>query len=191
MIRYRVSRITSVADDAARSAITVPFVCRLSSPPFLLLLLSLFLSVLPRRISSLSQRREYTPCSPPSRSLALAVSRSSSLRLRYAPETPRCISSIFKRHGPSAVGSASIYKASGAPVTLDRLPLATHTMPLWPRRGREATACYAPRIRYRIDSVSSRRFLPSRLSSSLARFHFSRDALSPPLSPRPPRILRI
>jgi len=50
-------------------------------------------------------------------------------RLRYAPETPRCISSIFKRHGPSAAGSASIYKASGAPVTLGRLPLAASSRP--------------------------------------------------------------
>lgn len=74
-------------------------------------------------------------------------------------ETPRCISSIFKRHGLSVPrGSASIYKASGRLL----LSAAFFSRELrWPRQRREATvsSVYA-RICCRIDTMSPRRFLP-------------------------------
>lgn len=88
-------------------------------------------------------------------SLSLSVARA---RARTR-ETPRCISSIFKRHGLSVPrGSASIYKASGRLL----LSAAFFSRKLrWPRQRREATvsSVYA-RICCRIDTMSPRRFLP-------------------------------
>lgn len=89
---------------AVSSAMIILYVCRAS------FFSTFFFPLLPL-VVSLSHR---------SLSIRLSRPRISSLRSVYASvslartrETPRCISSIFKRHGLSARGSASIYKASG------------------------------------------------------------------------------
>lgn len=133
----RVSRIMYVADDVARSAIIVPCVCRVFSPP--------------------SSPNFLPICGCAYSRLDLIVCRVKSWdfsflsRLQCARETPRCILSIFKRHGPSARVAQSLYiKRQGA----------CSSLPPSSRSVREAVVSIEHRVYARgsvTESISHRR----------------------------------
>lgn len=130
-----------LADDAVSSAMIIPYVCGASF------------------FSSRSPLSVY-------RSLSIRLSRRGSRRfarsrpcLLLTRETPRCISSIFKRHGLSARGSASIYKASGRLLSVRcAIVVVSPSKTRYPHRTR---------ICHQINTMSSRCFLPSSPSFDL------------------------
>lgn len=148
------------------SAMIILYVCRASfSSRFFFLLPPLLVNVHPFSFSATD-----------------LVSPRSVIRARVpcTRETPRYISSIFKQHGLSARGSASIYKASGA------LGIS------WCRRGGLTSSRtrhpHRTRICHQINTMSSRHFLPSSpscdlfLALSVLHFSLRLRSLSLPLS---------